>query len=365
MRKKIPVKRRRKPKPGKEEQEFYSLHLKTKSIPMGALIELTELTGKMKRLTYAIKKSTDPYKKEDLERRYYGCIMERAELLIKQKEFRSAAALYKKLPRKAYGEQHSHGLAKILIEEGRYDEARTILEKALKKYPESSALLNAMGIFFQRTGDFNEALRYFDRIDETTDEGSRTLLCNKAITFNWLGYFEEAHKLFASLLESEHDNLEYLEEMGYCNLMRGEKWEALRCFQEARDFGDESVSVYNGLCSACIATGLYHQAYSIALEGLEKLPGEVRLYANLAEAAMALGNIEEAGEIFQKGFALDSECKPLKNLHEKLLRDKEAEQEAEENEKNNIYTVARTQEGADLFCRTLRIHKSRDPFLKP
>ena len=362
MRKKIPPKLRGHEKPGKLEKEFINLH--TKSISMGTLIQFEKLTGKMKRLITAMKTAT-PYRKKALKFHYYNCIRNRAELFLGQKEFRSAEKLYKKLPRKTYGEQRYHGLAKILLETGRYDEGRALLEEALEQYPQSNALLNAMGIFFQRIGNFNEALRYFERVTDTTTEESKTLLCNKALTFNWMGYFEEAHKLLCSLLESENDNLEYLVEMGYCNLMRGEKWEALRCFQEARDFGDESAGGYVGLCSACVATGLYHQAYAIACEGLDKLPQEVRLYGNLAEAAMALGNPEEAEELIQKGLALDSECEPLKDLQEKMLRDKEAEQEEEENAKKNIYTLVNTQRNADSYSRLIRRQQSRDPFLNP
>lgn len=84
--------------------------------------------------------------------------------------------------------------------------------------------------------------------------------------------------------------------------------------------GFEAASVYGGLYCANAEAGLYHEAYLIAREGVEKIPDAIGLYENLAEAARDLGSIEEANETIQKGLALDPEYEPLKILQQDLSR---------------------------------------------
>lgn len=260
--------------------------------------------------------TTDTEKKKDLEIRYYGCIAERAELYIEQNEFKTAEKLYRKLPSKIGGEQRYCGISKILIETERYDEAKSLLQEALKKYPESSALLNSMGLLFYRTDDQYEALRYFDHALAIEEDDNTPMLYNRALSLNLLGYYEEAYKILANLLEIFPDDPRYLVEMGYCNLERKEPWAAIYYYREAKELGLESANVYGGLCCSYMDAGLRHEAYMIAKEGVEKIPDDVRLYENLAETAIDLGRLDEADEVIQKGLALEPENEPLKELQQ-------------------------------------------------
>lgn len=228
--------------------------------------------------------------------------------------------MYESLPWKSQGEERYYGITRELLEKKKYEEARSLLEEALTKYPESWSLLNSKGLVFQRTDNYYEALKYFERALAIVDNNNAAVLYNKALALNCLGYHEEAFKVLTELLEKAPDDPEYLVEMGYCNLQRKEPWAAIYYYRTAKEMGFETASVYGGLYCAYAEADLYHEAYMIAREGVEKIPDAVGLYENLAEAARDLGSLEEANEVIQKGLALDPEYEPLKILQQDISR---------------------------------------------
>jgi tetratricopeptide (TPR) repeat protein len=282
--------------------------------------EIQKLNAKREKLSKAIKTTTDLKKKEALKSRRYQLTAQIGDLYLDQGEFKKARTLYESLPWKSHGEDRYYGITRELVEEGKYEEAKSLLEEGLNKYPESWELLNAMGLVFQRTDDHYVALKYFERALAIVDNNNTAMLYNKALALNCLGYHEEAFKVLTDLLEKAPDDPGYLVEMGYCNLERKEPWAAIYYYRTAKEMDFESDSVYGGLYCAYVKAGLYHEAYMIAREGVEKFPEAVGLYENLAEAARDLGSLEEANEAIQKGLTLDPEYEPLKILQQDLSR---------------------------------------------
>jgi tetratricopeptide (TPR) repeat protein len=283
--------------------------------------EIQKLHAKTEKLSTAIKTTTDHRKKEALRTKRYGLIAQIGNLCLDQREFEKARTLYESLPWKSQGEERYYGITRELLEKKKYEEARSLLEEALTKYPESWSLLNSKGLVFQRTDNYYEALKYFERALAIVDNNNAAVLYNKALALNCLGYHEEAFKVLTDLLEKAPDDPEYLVEMGYCNLQRKEPWAAIYYYRTAKEMGFETDSVYGGLYCAYAKAGLYHEAYMIAREGVEKIPNVVGLYENLAEAARDLGSLEEANEVIQKGLALDPEYEPLKILQQNNASD--------------------------------------------
>jgi len=282
--------------------------------------KIQKLNVKREKLITAIKTTTDLKKKEVLKTSRYKLTAQIGDLYLDQGEFKKARTLYESLPWKSHGEDRYYGITRELVEEGKYEEAKSLLEEGLNKYPESWELLNAMGLVFQRTDDHYVALKYFERALAIVDNNNTAMLYNKALALNCLGYHEEAFKVLTDLLEKAPDDPGYLVEMGYCNLERKEPWAAIYYYRTAKAMGFEAASVYGGLCCAHVEAGLYHEAYMIAREGVEKIPNVVGLYENLAEAARDLGSLEEAYEVIQKGLTLDPEYEPLKILQQDLSR---------------------------------------------
>jgi tetratricopeptide (TPR) repeat protein len=282
--------------------------------------EIQKLHVKREKLSTALKTTTDPIKKEALRTKRYGLTAQIGDLYLDQREFKKAKRLFESLPWKSHGEDRYYGITRELTEEGKYEEAKSLLEEGLSKYPESWELLNSMGLVFQRTDDHYAALKYFERALAIVDNNNPEMLYNKALALNCLGYHEEALKILTELLEKVPDDPGYLVEMGYCNLERKEPWAAICYYRTAKEMGFEVASVYGGLYCANAEAGLYHEAYMIAREGVERIPDAVGMYENLAEAARDLESLEEANEAIQKGLTLDPDYEPLKILQQDLNR---------------------------------------------
>ena len=282
--------------------------------------EIQKLNAKRDKLSTAIKTTTDHRKKEALRTKHYGLIAQIGNLYLDQREFEKARTLYESLPWISQGEERYYGITRELLEKKKYEEARSLLEEALTKYPESWSLLNSRGLMFQGTDNHYEALKYFERALSIVDNNNTAVLYNKALALNCLGYHEEAFKVLTDLLEKAPDDPGYLVEMGYCNLERKEPWAAIYYYRTVKEMGFEAASVYGGLYCASVDAGLYHEAYMIAREGVEKIPDAVGLYENLAEAARDMGSLAEANEVIQKGLSLDPEYEPLKILEQDLSR---------------------------------------------
>ncbi len=196
--------------------------------------EIQKLNAKREKLSTAIKTTTDLKKKEALKARLYQLTSQIGNLYLDQREFEKARTLYESLPWKSHGEDRYFGITRELIEEGKYEEAKSLLEEGLSTYPESWELLNSMGLVFQRTDDHYVALKYFERALAIVDNNNAEMLYNKALALNCLGYHEEALKILTDLLEKIHDDPIYLVEMGYCNLQRKEPWAAIYYYRTAK-----------------------------------------------------------------------------------------------------------------------------------
>jgi hypothetical protein len=71
--------------------------------------------------------------------------------LLDHTEYEQGLVLSESLSWRDYGETKCDGIARALIEMKRYGEARKILEKGLKEFPESCALWTCLGNLNERT----------------------------------------------------------------------------------------------------------------------------------------------------------------------------------------------------------------------
>lgn len=278
--------------------------------------EVRKLNARVEKLREKLEETTEPKKKKTLKSKLNDLLAQIGELHLDQKEYEKAISIYNSLPCKSHGEQRYYGITRELIEKEEYEKARGLFEEALEKYPESSTLLNSMGLLFYRTDDQYEALRCFDHALAIEANDNTPMLYNKVLSLNLLGYHEEAYKLLTDLLEIDPDDHQYLVEMGYCNLAMKEPLAAIYYYRAAKELGFESASVYGGLCCSYMDADLRHEAYMIAKEGVEKIPEDGRLYENLAETAIDLGRLDEADDVIQKGLALEPENEQLKELQQ-------------------------------------------------
>jgi tetratricopeptide (TPR) repeat protein len=241
--------------------------------------------------------------------------------LLDHAEYEQGLVLFESLSWRGYGETKYNGIARALIEMKHYDEAKKILEKGLKEFPESCALWTCLGNLNGRLGDHFESLICYEaaiRCDSEKDPGT---LLNKALALMGLGSHTDALSIMDHLIEEYPKELLYLAERGNCTLEIGYPREALQYCQKAMALYTESsdvhtgVCIYAGLCSAYIELRMKREAIVTALEGLKRFPDEDSvLYYNAGVAFSGMGWSEETLQILKKGVEKFPEDEDLKEF---------------------------------------------------
>jgi tetratricopeptide (TPR) repeat protein len=218
-----------------------------------------------------------------------------------------------------YRERKYSGIGRALTEMKHYDEARRILEKGLKEFPESCALWTCLGILLDILGDHFEALKCFEAAIEVDSKKSSGPLYNKALALMGLGSYTDAASIIDRLIEEYPEEPKYLADRGNCALETGYPREALQYFEKAMAFFTGSpdphtgVSIYTGFCSSYLELGMKREAMEISLEGLKRFPDQdPALYHNAGGAFYEMGWRRECLEILKKGvekFPNDKELK--------------------------------------------------------
>jgi tetratricopeptide (TPR) repeat protein len=239
--------------------------------------------------------------------------------LLDYGKYEQGLVLFESLSWGGYGETKYSGIARALIEMKHYDEARKMLERGFKEFPESCALWTSLGNLNGILGDHFESLICYEAAIRCDSEKGSGTLYNKALALLGLGSHADAVSIIDHLIEEYPKEPMYLAERGNCALETGYPREALQYYQKAMALFSESpymhtgVCIYAGMCSAYIELGMKREAIVVALEGLKRFPDEESiLYYNAGAAFLGMGWREEALEILNKGvekFPDDEELK--------------------------------------------------------
>ncbi len=247
-------------------------------------------------------------------------------------EFEKASEIYDKLPQAAHSIDRYCGMARVLIETGKYAEAEKLLDKALKEFPDYVPVLNTYGILYNTMGNAYEALRYLDRAIAVVPQNNPWSLQNKAGTLKRLKYHEEAFKIWNELIAIFHDDPYYVYERGFCQFQRGNYAEAIEDLRQALKQGYESSDVYVSLCKAYSALDCAYEAFSLALEAVDSLPETAELYRYIGVGQLYLEQPVEAITAFQKGLSLEPDSELFKDL---IRMVEEAEKPGSQSKKQN------------------------------
>lgn len=254
-----------------------------------------------------LKQAETKSRKRKLKERMEDIKVDLAWELLDRGEHEKGLALYVSVSGAKHREWKCNGIARALIEMRHYGEARTILEKGLKEFPESSALWTCLGNLHNILGDHSEALICFEAAIRCDSENSN-LRYNKGLALMGLGSYTDAASIMDRLIEEYPQEPLYLAERGNCALESGYPREALQYYQEAMALFPESpktdtgICIYAGLSAAYIELGMKREAIMTALEGLKRFPDEDSvLYYNAGAAFLGMGWRKEALEVLQKG----------------------------------------------------------------
>lgn len=280
---------------------------------------LKALRGKYLCARRQLQQARSNRQKRRLKEHFDDLKMDLAWTLLDCGEHEEGLALYISVCRKQYRERKYNGIGRALTEMKHYDEARRILEKGLKEFPESCALWTCLGILHDLLGDHFESLKCFEAAIEFDFEKSSGSLYNKASALMGLGTYTDAVTIIDQLIEEYPEEPKYLADRGTCAVETGYPREALQYYQKAMALFSESpdtrtgVCIYAGFCSAYMELGMKREAIEIALEGIKRFPDEdSALYHNAGAAFFEMGWRKEALEILKKGvekFPDDEELK--------------------------------------------------------
>jgi len=289
---------------------------------------LKELQGKYLCARKQLQQARSKRQKRKLKEYIEEIKMDLGWTLIDCGEHEKGFTLYISVCGKQYRERKYNGTGRALTEMKHYDEARRILEKGLKEFPESCALWTGLGIIHDLLGDHLESLKCFEAAIEFDSEKSSGPLYNKALALMGLGSHTDAISIIDQLIEEYPEDPKYLADRGNCALETGYPREALQYYQKAMDLLSESpdvhtgVCIYAGFCSAYLELGMRREGMEIALEGLKRFPDEdSALYHNAGAAFFEMGWRKEALEILKKGVEKFPDDEELKKFLEEVKDD--------------------------------------------
>jgi tetratricopeptide (TPR) repeat protein len=302
---------------------------KEESISVSNHEMLKALKGKYLCAQKQLQQARSKWQRRRLKEHFDDLQMNLAWTLLDCGKHEEGLALYISVCGRQYRERKYNGIGRALTEMKHYDEARRILEKGLKEFPESCSLWTGLGILHDLLGDHFESLKCFEAATEFDSEKSSGPLYNKALALMGLGSHADAVSIIDHLIGEHPEEPKYLADRGNCAVEAGYPREALQYYQKAMALFSESpdthtgVCIYAGFCFAYLELGMKREAMEIALEGLKRFPDEdSALYHNAGAAFFEMGWRKEAMEILKKGvekFPEDEEMRKfLKDIEDDM-----------------------------------------------
>jgi len=135
-----------------------------------------------------------------------------------------------------------------------YQEAETIAARYTVRLSESERLLNTLGALFYEAGNYSQAKNYFTKAINSvslTGEAALTLTenykINLAATLTKLEEYQEAEKIYESLLSSELYRNTVLHNLGFINYKIGNPNQALAYFRKVKYAGKSTIRLFNDM----------------------------------------------------------------------------------------------------------------------
>jgi len=202
-----------------------------------------------------------------------------------------------------------------------FDAALAAYRQALEMDPEDLEILCALGVDSNRTGGFDEAIGYFEKI-ESLDPAYESSYCNRIVSYAEKGDHEKAEEMFFLARQyREHCPVCHYH-MGGSLFARGLFDRALWCWQQVQASDPDYPQVHARIADAHWAKGQLAEARTHFIEELRGNPGDLDVMLDLGELLMEMEEWVPAGEKFRQVLELSPEDgTALFHLGELALRD--------------------------------------------
>lgn len=219
--------------------------------------------------------------------------------------------------------QYQYNVGLVYLQNDRYEEAMTYMNKALALSPNFSLALNALGIIHFIRGEFQEAQAYFEKCIKVNPEFTEARNYLGSV-YQEMGYIDKAEVEFMTAIADETYSSR---ELPYYNLarlylMKDKDEEALKLVNNALELNDRMVMAINLQGVLFERMGRLKDAIRSYENALVIAPGDINLSYNLAVAYFKNDQRAEAKTLFEKIYpdVQDEEIKSKIDEYLKVLK---------------------------------------------
>lgn len=188
----------------------------------------------------------------------------------------------------------------------KFDAAIAAYRQALEIDPDDLEILCALGVDSNRTGCFDEAIGFFEKI-ESLDPAYEACYCNRIVSYAEKADHEKAEEMFFLARQyREHCPVCYYH-MGSSLFARGLFDRALWCWQQVQSTDPDYPQVHARIADALWAKGQLPEARTHFIEELRASPGNLDIMLDLGELLMEMQEWTPAAEKFRQVLELSPE----------------------------------------------------------
>lgn len=204
-------------------------------------------------------------------------------------------------------------LALCVDQQGRYQEALSIMKDALEKIPsDSTGILFYTCVIHTRNEKYELAREGYSRLLKSNPDNIQFKF-NLASSCERLGEFDEAEKYFKEILKSDPDNALTLNYLGYMYADRGVKLEeAEKMIKRALEIEPDNGAYLDSYAWVLYKLGKYEKAIVAMNSALEKDQSDPILYDHQGDIYAALNEINKANDSWKKALELDPENEEIR-----------------------------------------------------
>ena len=207
-----------------------------------------------------------------------------------------------------------------LSQKGRYGEAITEWDKALKLSPGDARAHNNLGAALVRQARLDEAMTHWRKALEA-DPGLTEAHNNLGIALLRKGMLEEAIAHFRKALEGNPATAEVHDNLGMALVRKGKPDEAMAEFRKALEVDGKYAGSHKNLGFALAGKGRLDEAIAHFRLALDATPGDPETWYNLGVATARKGRWDEAAASYEKALAANPNyVEAYNNLGTALVR---------------------------------------------
>ena len=197
-------------------------------------------------------------------------------------------------------------LGLIAMDEGRLDEAANYMKRALEVNSKEVNALNNLGLVYMDQGRNEEARACLAKAVELQPEDINALN-NLGKLYRDMGRYDESETCLRKALELKPDHINALVNLGALSIIQKDYDEAKACLTKVLKLDPGNLNAYTNLSAMADAQGLHDEARAYLAKALELKPNDTNTLYNLGKFALDKGRYDEARTYLQQ--ALDADPK--------------------------------------------------------